>query len=320
MVIAALVVIINGLASAPASGLALVIAGGAAVLVVAVRILMLVRENGVAMRMWREASNSLRDLADRTGDMVLICDLDGTISYASPLASGYSYPTEALIGKPLSDFVHPEDIRAAQAAVAMVIGLPEDAAAALGTAPETAGAGEATRRTRPVLLPGPGRRRHVAARRVRGAALPGARRARPDAAERRDVSDQVALRQQVTHLTFHDGLTGLPNRAYVEERAREALEPSGERVAGVIFLDLDGFTAVNDLIGHGAGRPGARPGGQAAAGRRAGPGHGLALGRRRVRRADGERRGRPGDHRARRAAGRRHRRASRSGWPTGTSG
>jgi diguanylate cyclase (GGDEF)-like protein len=69
----------------------------------------------------------------------------------------------------------------------------------------------------------------------------------------RDVSDQVALRQQVTHLTFHDGLTGLPNRAYVEERAREALEPSGERVAGVIFLDLDGFTAVNDLIGHGAG-------------------------------------------------------------------
>ena len=140
MVIAALVVIINGLASAPASGLALVIAGGAAVFVVAVRILMLVRENGVAMRMWREASNSLRDLADRTGDMVLICDLDGTISYASPLASGYSYPTEALIGKPLSDFVHPEDIGAARAAVALVIGLPEDAAAALGTTPET-GAG-----------------------------------------------------------------------------------------------------------------------------------------------------------------------------------
>ena len=39
VVVAALVVIINGLASAPASGLALVIAGGAAVLVVAVRIL-----------------------------------------------------------------------------------------------------------------------------------------------------------------------------------------------------------------------------------------------------------------------------------------
>ena len=49
------------------------------------------------------------------------------------------------------------------------------------------------------------------------------------------------------------GLTGLPNRAYVEERAREALEPAAERLAGVIFLDIDGFTAVNDLVGHGAG-------------------------------------------------------------------
>ena len=253
VVIAALVVIINGLSSAPASGLALVIAGGAAVFVVAVRILMLVRENGVAMRMWREASNSLRDLADRTGDMVLICDLDGTISYASLLASGYSYPTQALIGKPLSDFVHPEDIRAAQAAVALVIGLPEDAAAALGTAPETlaqagdaADAGRFSCRVRAA----DGTWRHVECA-VLLYRVPG-EPARMLLSVR-DVSDQVALRQQVTHLTFHDGLTGLPNRAYVEERAREALEPSGERLAGVIFLDLDGFTAVNDLIGHGAG-------------------------------------------------------------------
>ena len=107
VVIATFVVIVHGLASAPASGLALVIAGGAAVLVIGVRILMLVRENGVAVRMWREASNSLRDLADRTGDMVLICDLDGTISYASPLVSAFSYAPEALVGKPLSEFVHP---------------------------------------------------------------------------------------------------------------------------------------------------------------------------------------------------------------------
>jgi diguanylate cyclase (GGDEF)-like protein len=255
VVIAALVVVINGLASAPASGLALVIAGGAAVLVIAVRILMLVRENGVAMRMWREASNSLRDLADRTGDMVLICDLDGTISYASPLASGYSYPTAALIGKPLTDFVHPEDIGAARAAVAIVIGLPEDAAAALGTTMDKvvqAGdtpAGESGRFACRVRA-ADGSWRHVECA-VLLYRVPG-EPARMLLSVR-DVSDQVALRQQVTHLTFHDGLTGLPNRAYVEERAREALEPSGERVAGVIFLDLDGFTAVNDLIGHGAG-------------------------------------------------------------------
>jgi diguanylate cyclase (GGDEF)-like protein len=260
VVIAAFVVIVNGLASAPASGLALVIAGGAAVLVVGVRILMLVRENGVAVRMWREASNSLRDLADRTGDMVLICYLDGTISYASPLVSGFSYSPDALIGKPLSEFVHPEDIGAARAAVGAVVGLPADEAL-------TAAAADS------VQVPGPdgGAEDREAGRsgrfscRVRAAdgswrhvecavllyRLPG----EPARLllSLRDVSDQVALRQQVTHLTFHDGLTGLPNRAYVEERAREALEPSSDRQAGVIFLDLDGFTEVNDLVGHGAG-------------------------------------------------------------------
>ena len=69
-----------------------------------------------------------------------------------------------------------------------------------------------------------------------------------------DVTDQVALRQQVTHLTFHDGLTGLPNRAYVEERTRDVLsDPAAAGRTGVIFLDLDHFTAVNDSAGHGAG-------------------------------------------------------------------
>jgi diguanylate cyclase (GGDEF)-like protein len=254
VVIAAVVVIVNGLASAPASGLALVIAGGAAVLVVAVRILMLVHENGVAIRMWREASNSLRDLADRTGDMVLICDLDGTISYASPLVSGFSYSPEAMTGRSLTNFLHPEDIRAAQAAIAIVTGLPEDAALALDTAPENlppagevpADAGRFSARVRAA----DGTWRHVECA-VLLYRLPG----EPPRLllSVRDVSDQVALRQQVTHLTFHDGLTGLPNRAYVEERAREALEQSADRTAGVIFLDIDGFTAVNDLVGHGAG-------------------------------------------------------------------
>ena len=151
--IAALVVIINGLASAPASGLALVIAGGAAVLVVTVRVLMLVRENGVALRMWREAGGSLRDLASRTSDMVMICDLDGTISYASP-RDGFSYPPDAFMGRRLSEFVHPEDIAVARAAVAAgsaCRGRGADAAAAASAAAGTAA-------TRPTARTAPTRR------------------------------------------------------------------------------------------------------------------------------------------------------------------
>ncbi len=250
VVLAAFVVIVNGLASAPASGLALVIAGGAAVLVVAVRILMLVRENGVAVRMWREASNSVRDLADRTGDMVLICDLDGTIGYVSPSVASFSYPRDALLGKTLGDFVHPEDVAATRAAVAAVVGpLAEDLP---GMAEPAAAQDEDKGRFSCRVRAADGTWRHVECA-VLLYRLPGEPVRLLISA--RDISDQVALRQQVTHLTFHDGLTGLPNRAYVEERTREALAVSAteHRQAGVIFLDLDGFTAVNDLVGHGAG-------------------------------------------------------------------
>src|SRR5258708_25000093 len=76
----------------------------------------------------------------------------------------------------------------------------------------------------------------------------------------RDVSDQVALRRQLTYLTFHDGLTGLPNRAYVEDRAKDAIDRASAAEpgrppaqAGAVFIDLDGFTGVNDSVGHGAG-------------------------------------------------------------------
>jgi diguanylate cyclase (GGDEF)-like protein len=283
VVVAAFVVIVNGLASAPASGLALVIAGGAAVFVVAIRILMLVKENAVAVRMWRESGNSLRDLAVRTGDIVMLCDLDGIITYASPAVSGFSYPPEELVGKSLADFVHPEDLRSARAEIMRALSVPERGYAAFaddsavgpaaGSATEDASAGEgaAAGEDAAAASGGEGDAAGRGSSRIscRVRAADGTWRhievavllyQMPGESERmlltaRDVSDQVALRQQVKHLTFHDGLTGLPNRAYVEERARDALAAAsdGRHTTAVIFLDLDGFTAVNDLVGHGAG-------------------------------------------------------------------
>jgi diguanylate cyclase len=60
----------------------------------------------------------------------------------------------------------------------------------------------------------------------------------------------------VQHLAFHDRLTGLPNRAYFEERLDAALgrvAAAGTTAAVLLFLDVDRFTHVNDTIGHDAG-------------------------------------------------------------------
>jgi diguanylate cyclase (GGDEF)-like protein/PAS domain S-box-containing protein len=252
--LATLVVIANGLAEAPVSGIALVVAGGAAVLVLAARLFMLVRENGRVLGIWRESSRSLRDLASRTSDVVLVCDLEGAIRYASQAVQDYGYAPGTLVGRRLLDFVHPEDRDAVLAAARLALGgyHPEGSAESpKGSGAETAeGSGRFPARVRAA----DGTWRHVESTLLRYQA-PGEPIQMLVTA--RDVSDQVALRQQVTHLTFHDGLTGLPNRAYVEERTRDVLadaaEGSAARRIGVIFCDLDRFTAVNDSVGHGAG-------------------------------------------------------------------
>jgi diguanylate cyclase len=60
---------------------------------------------------------------------------------------------------------------------------------------------------------------------------------------------------QLRHQAFHDPLTGLANRALFIDRATHALElhRRDQRPLAICFLDLDGFKAVNDQLGHSAG-------------------------------------------------------------------
>ena len=64
-----------------------------------------------------------------------------------------------------------------------------------------------------------------------------------------------ASEAQAQHLAFHDVLTGLPNRARVEDHLTQALALAtrhDQRVA-LLLIDLDHFKAVNDTHGHHAG-------------------------------------------------------------------
>jgi diguanylate cyclase (GGDEF)-like protein len=70
---------------------------------------------------------------------------------------------------------------------------------------------------------------------------------------------QRRLVEQATesrHLALHDPLTGLPNRTLFTQRMQEALddaEAAGDRHVALMVLDLNGFKAVNDTMGHHAG-------------------------------------------------------------------
>ncbi len=70
-----------------------------------------------------------------------------------------------------------------------------------------------------------------------------------------DISQRKQSEERLQFLATHDGLTGLPNRALLQERIELALlraQRYQQRI-GVLFIDLDRFKIINDTLGHQAG-------------------------------------------------------------------
>jgi diguanylate cyclase (GGDEF)-like protein len=72
----------------------------------------------------------------------------------------------------------------------------------------------------------------------------------------RDIGDRLEADKSLQHDALHDVLTGLPNRALFMDRlslslARRTRRPNHS--CGVLFIDLDRFKEINDVLGHAAG-------------------------------------------------------------------
>lgn len=158
---------------------------------------------------------------------------DGVLLQANPaLASLCGTSAEELEGQRLSGLVVPEDAESVVRALA---------------ATTTTTRGEHAEEVRLLTRAGP----HWV--RLRLARVPAAGRlAARLVVQVEDVAEQRAVAERLAHDAEHDALTGLANRRVLNRRLT-LLVGDPHPAAGLVLLDLDGFKAVNDLLGHEAG-------------------------------------------------------------------
>jgi diguanylate cyclase (GGDEF)-like protein/PAS domain S-box-containing protein len=176
-----------------------------------------------------------RTLVQDTSDVILIVDDDGKVRYATPSATSI-FGDIAVEGAYLWDLV--------------ADGRRDELVGALSRGSATGGFSSryADRRIT---------RRDGMALQVQGRASD--LRADPAVAglvlTLRDVTEQRQLEEQLKYQAFHDALTGLPNRLFLQDRISQQVIAAGldGAIAGVLFVDLDDFKVVNDTMGHSVG-------------------------------------------------------------------
>ncbi|HEX2192908.1 MAG TPA: EAL domain-containing protein, partial [Acidimicrobiales bacterium] len=177
-----------------------------------------------------------RSLALNSTDVVTIVDEHGIVAYQSASVTRvFGWEPAEVVGRPLADWVHPDDVPTLLGAILQAPPGAEGSVRVQCRRRHRDGSWRHVETTVTNLTDDPG---------VRGVVL-----------NTRDVTERVALEEELRNRAWHDSLTGLANRALFTERVNHAIvrqSREGDSLA-VLFLDLDDFKSLNDTMGHAAG-------------------------------------------------------------------
>ena len=184
----------------------------------------------------RERHQWFRSLVQHGSDIIVVVEADATVQYVSPSATHVmGWDPAAMVGTTGGAYVHPEDLDALSDHFLVVLTTPGQHGPLLFRGKHGDGSWRWLEVVHTNQLDDPA---------VRGIVL-----------NVRDVTERKEVEAQLAHQALHDSLTGLPNRALLNDRLAHALaraERDSSNV-GAIFLDIDRFKLVNDTRGHVAG-------------------------------------------------------------------
>jgi diguanylate cyclase (GGDEF)-like protein/PAS domain S-box-containing protein len=193
------------------------------------------RRRGAVMATRAEASAQFETMIEHSSDLFFLTSDDDRTQYCSPSAARFFGMSAAEVcAAPLERLVHPDDLERASDAMATV-----HVTGAVGPLDLRVRHGDGGWRTLEVTAND----------------LSSVSTVRAVAWHTRDVTDRRALEEQLARQAFEDSLTGLANRALFRDRLGHALARGARTHASVavLMIDLDGFKAINDSMGHDAG-------------------------------------------------------------------